>query len=691
MGSSVKTPLILPQNFDSDWNMPFVETEIGRFHITREAAQLARRLAENGTDQDLEMAQAILHRLLRCQETRADHPHRGNFPWMAEDGEIEDLNAVEFILRSLIPMMTEYGIRLKVYNAELHDKVMDAIELGVEEIIRLDVHLGYTNIALLDILNTTLGGELLGRPELVNRGRVRLYQWSEYTLHNGHVLEFNSPTYTPVTLDALSQLSEATTHRDIRAVASGMANRIALAAALRFHTASGRWAGPHGRGYVDTLTVEPHRRELHLQDALAKGTMHLLTDLLPAPDRVWELGEWASQERGLGLTTYLSRSFTLGTAHQQLMSQSNVLISYIAEPKEPRTTRNVVFSRFLTNDQWFGDYYHQTDRSRSRNLIEEGLFVGSQRGNLSLAGYAPSQLEQVSQAALVIVIAQAKHVDELVIGASPVDALPVEFSDSDTVGFRSGDTYGAVRCIERDELTSGMKCTLRKRGDALVIEYPMYKGPRKSFWQMRKEGGFFKGYPAVLVALTLGEVEDAPSTVDFAARLAELPTTSDRDAPAPFDGTNTRPWTITIGDVAMEIDQYRWRRIFKKTGHSGSIKPIRPLFQSAGRAQECYAVEATGYPVAVGNVTANFARGHVWLICAPDGDQWLCGWVQSQGKTDTLTVTCGEQEFIIPATSAGLLLVRGDQVFGSYDAERFLQLPDNYRWSGMIGDFWQWN
>ncbi len=686
----MREPLSLPETFDPAWNMPFVETDTGRFHVTREASRLARQLVTNGTDKDMETAEAVLSALLAYQETRIDHPHRGNFPWMAEDREVEDLNAVEFILQNLISLMIDHGDRVKEWSSKLHEDLIAAITIGLEEIVRLDVHIGYTNITLLDILNTTLGGELLGVPALLQRGRYRLQKWSEYTLQNGHILEFNSPTYTPVTLNALAQIVATTTQDDIRTIASGMVNRIALSAALRFHAASGRWAGPHGRGYVDTLNVAPHRREIQLREALERGSLRSLKGLLPSPEGMWELREWASRERGLGMITYLSRNFTLGTAYEQLMSQSNVLIGYIAEPKQPGTARNTIFSRFLTNDQWFGDYYHQTDRSRSRNLLEEGLFAGIQRKNISLGAYAPAKLEHISQAAVVVVIAQADHVDELVIGGTPVSSLPVEFSDHETVGFRSGDTYGALRCIHRDKLTSPVPCTLRQRGHALVIEYPLYKGAEKSFWEMCKMGGFFKGHPAVVLALSLGEAEDADSTVSFAAHLAELPVSSHRGDQVPFDGTNTQPWTMKIGDLSLTIDQYRWKRIPDEFDSKELLPEVRALYRSVKSGQKSLAAEARGYPVTVQSVTAHFPLGHVWLVCAEQEEHWMCGWVQSEGKADTLTVSIGDRLFSVAETSSGLLMVHQGTVYGSVGIVGSLRLPNGYLWGGLIGDLWLW-
>ena len=71
----------------------------------------------NGTPQDLELAEKVLNVVLGCQELHPDDPHYGNFYWMLEDSVVFDLNAVEFALERLVPMMIEHGERLSRRHA----------------------------------------------------------------------------------------------------------------------------------------------------------------------------------------------------------------------------------------------------------------------------------------------------------------------------------------------------------------------------------------------------------------------------------------------------------------------------------------------------------------------------------------------------------------------------------------------
>jgi hypothetical protein len=169
------TPYSLPGNFNPATNMLMKTTEYGVFHETRQAARLAEQLVANGTPEAQALVEQILSAVLACQELDPSDPHYGNFYWMREDSIVEDLNAVEFVLEALIPLMLAHGDQLA---PAMQERVYSAVCLGLAEIARLDVLVAYTNITALDILNTCLGGELLGEPVLAERGYAKLIRIS---------------------------------------------------------------------------------------------------------------------------------------------------------------------------------------------------------------------------------------------------------------------------------------------------------------------------------------------------------------------------------------------------------------------------------------------------------------------------------------------------------------------------------
>ena len=240
--SEKNAPLPLPQNFNAETSMLSTTPENGIFHESRSAAGFAARLVANGTPKDLELAEKVLNAVLDCQELRQGDTHYGNFRWMREDEVVEDLNAVEFVLENLIPMMIRYDSCLPV---QMRQRVLHAIRLGLTEIERLDVLVAYTNITALDILNTCLVGELLKEREIAGRGYQKMVEWMSFTDANGITYEYNSPAYTSVTIGALKRLTDFVQHRETKIRARTMLARLGLSVALHIHQSTGRWAGPH--------------------------------------------------------------------------------------------------------------------------------------------------------------------------------------------------------------------------------------------------------------------------------------------------------------------------------------------------------------------------------------------------------------------------------------------------------------
>lgn len=174
----MSNPLLLPDNFNHTTNLITKYTENGTFHESRQGAHFAEQLVANGESTDLELAEKVLQATLDCQELHPHDPHYGNFYWMAEDEVVTDLNAVEFNLERLIPMMIQHGDRLQ---PAMKQRVLDAIRLGLEEIRRLDVHVAYSNITMLDIVNSCLGGELLQDSAIAQRGYDKLVRENHTT------------------------------------------------------------------------------------------------------------------------------------------------------------------------------------------------------------------------------------------------------------------------------------------------------------------------------------------------------------------------------------------------------------------------------------------------------------------------------------------------------------------------------
>ncbi len=610
-------PLTLPENYNPDTYLLSKTTENGLFHESRAGARLAEELVANGAPQDIELAHRVLDATLNCQETALDDPHRGNFYWMAEDDVVGDLNAVEFNLEKLIPMMLHHADRL---SDAMQQRVLAAIELGLEEIQRIDVAVMYSNITALDVVNTCLGGELLGNAAIARRGYDKLIKWMLFTDQNGIPTECNSPTYTSVVIRALKRLTDNVQHESTRIRARTLAARMALSTGLHIHRKTGRWAGPHSRAYQPSVVAETPP-EIELVNAwIEEGALpHWTADLLQYPAEPFQITETALAKVQGVITTYQSASFALGISSREYSGQSNVMMAHIH--REGADRPGVLYTRYLTGDKWLGDFYHATDRTKSRNLIEEGLFFGTQSGARAIGLYTPKDIGTTTSAKAAFIITQRQYVDEIWLGEDQVDSLPVDVAEGKTIVIGTGDALIGIRPLSRTDLGRSAPIRIVERQGDLVLEIYNYLGSQKPFWEMWPQGPFFKGFPQCGVYLELAERSAYDDGQAFVQTIDSGTLIDEADAPFVFDGTTDRNWTVaysrddeTLG-IQIELMHWELKRRWTQDGDLGF-----PMLKSP------MALQNRGGDITIGDATLTCGEEAAWLWANPDGKRYVVGY-----------------------------------------------------------------
>ena len=644
-------PLPLPENFNPKTCMIANVTENGVFHESRKGAAFAARLVANGTAQDLELAERVLKVVLDCQERRTRDPHYGNFFWMLEDDVVQDLNAVEFNLEHLIPMMLRHGDHLP---PDLQARVLEAIRLGLEEIDRLNVLAVYSNITVLDILNSCLGGELLRDAQVATRGYYRLVKWMAFTDVHGIPYEYNSPTYTAVTIRALKKLVDLVQDEDTRIRARTVLARLGLSAGLHIHAGTGRWAGPHSRAYQPSVVCETAPEIEMMQRWIADGALPAwVADVLAQRPAAFEVIETAFAERDMSITTYHSPSFALGVSTKEFSDQSDVLMVHYVRSGAERT--GVVYSRYLTDDKWLGDFYHATDRTKSRNLIDEGLFYGVQQGARAIGLYTPNDLGNVSSAKAALIWTERDLVDEIWIGDRRVETLPAGVSPGEIVVVGSGDALVAVWPLTRTDLGRDAPIRLAEIQGDLVLEFYNYLGPQKSFWELNWPGAFYKGRPRCGIYVEVTERSAYPDGLAFAQAVAGGTLDDVAALPFTYQGEGERLWSVAYTRdgqaLGIEIDLMAWA-LKRRWTHEGDLG--WPMLQSPV-AQETHA----GH-VALGGATLTCGPEAAWLFASPSTGRWVAAYHGLQPAPLTLTVPDGSVE--IAAMGTGTLVWDNGQV-----------------------------
>ena len=125
---------------------------------------------------------------------------------------------------------------------------------------------GYNdNMPAKATMGLILGGEMLDCPEAVEYGLWNLRQFRAMLVRRGINSEYNSPTYSSLTIHAMAEITEHSRNEEARELAAGIEQRLWMDLSARFHPELGR----DGRSVLACL----HRghagaREHHGRDAV---------------------------------------------------------------------------------------------------------------------------------------------------------------------------------------------------------------------------------------------------------------------------------------------------------------------------------------------------------------------------------------------------------------------------------------
>ncbi|MCC6456239.1 MAG: hypothetical protein IT328_14895 [Caldilineaceae bacterium] len=640
------TPLALPADFNPDTLMLARTTEYGLFHETRRAARLAAQLLANGSREDCDLAERILRELLNYQERDPRDPHLGNFYWMREDSHVEDLNAVEFVLEALIPMIIRHGERL---SPETRAWVLESIRLGLAAIERLDVSVAYTNITGLDVVNSCLGGEALGDAAIAARGYRKLAAWIEQINRSGHPLEYNSPTYTAVTIRALKVLTDLVQDERTKQAAQALAARLALSVALHIHAATGRWAGPHGRAYQPSVVCETPPEVEMVRAWIADGTVPAwVGDGLDAQGDGLTVVETAERAHGLVISTHLAPEYALGVASRSFHPQANVCMLHYVRPGAERP--GVLYTRYILDDKWFGDAYHATDRTKTRNLPDEGEFCAVHQGARAIGIYSLTGRNQFHSAKAALIWTQVSHIDEIRVGDQRIEALPTEIPAGVPVVVASGEVYVALRPLLRSALGKEAPARLVERAGDLVLELFNYQGPEKRFWELNWPGAFFQGRPFCAFYLEVAPRTAYASTANFAQALASGKINEALAAPYTYQGEGERQYTVSYARDGQELG-ITMDVMTGKTLRRWTQPSQEPAGDALPMLESAIARQSAGGEVTVGEASVRCSHGPVWLFANAKKRRWVAGYLGLAPATLEFTTPEGSKTVDLPGAA----------------------------------------
>ncbi|MBC9868086.1 MAG: hypothetical protein F7O42_09465 [Opitutae bacterium] len=629
---AARDPLPLPGDFDYEAYLIGKEVDGKVYHSPRRSARFCEDLLRNGTEEDIANVGKIIPGVLKAQITDPESPYFGAFKWELEMEAVEDLNAVQFLLFSLVPMLIQYEEILPEETAAL---MRESIRIGLINIANIDVNFEYTNIVLKDITNTILGGELLGEEQMAQRGYDKLEGWIAFTDESGTVFEYNSLPYTAVALDVLNRLQTLTNNEKVRTQARILLSRIGLSAGLHIHGPTGRWAGPHSRAYHGSVTgeyggyrlerLEKDSYDMWVETGQIPAWLGLLTREEVLPDEVIET---SGVHRGVGQSTYKTNHYAFGVASRNASNQniryiawqSNVFTLHYTRPGE--TIPGSLYTRYILDDHWLGDFSPGEGRGSSGLIPDYGHFQGVQDKDRAIGLYCQTGLggiEYHSSAKAVVALPRWNgNKDAVWIGSNRVGQLPAPVPLGTTVVLESGDIMMAIKPLTLTKLGQGEQIRLRvMEDDTLVLEMDNYRGPRKIFWELAWPGAFYQGQPQCGF---YSEVANRSAYADGAefAKVVESGTVRDMaDPKATYTGKESRIWQVEYErngrKLGLQVDLYDWFRPARRWNGNGELG--WPMLKSS-RAEQ-----SKKGRIEVDGVTLKTRKGQTaWLYVSPSGE-----------------------------------------------------------------------
>lgn len=151
-----------------------------------------------GTD-DAGEANRIIRKILKYQDLREGSRSYGNFYWMTHWNRVKDANAVSFLVPGLVYAYQHFPHKLE---EETKAALVEAFPRMLAGIRGHKVPWTYTNIFFLNLGSLVSLSRVLNDPSAHEEAVRDFETWLDGTANDG-IHEFNSPTYTPVTLFGL--------------------------------------------------------------------------------------------------------------------------------------------------------------------------------------------------------------------------------------------------------------------------------------------------------------------------------------------------------------------------------------------------------------------------------------------------------------------------------------------------------
>lgn len=368
-----------------------------------------------------------------------------------------ELHPCEFAPMLLTQILIKATGRLE---AEVEDKIRNYLQEMLPRAASERIHPAmyndnFSNMATYVLL---VAGSLLNLPDYVSLGRSRLHELCDQLRRCGSVMEYGSPTYSPVNMLVLAETVEAAPDEETRRLALRCEERLWVEMATHYHAETGRLAGPYSRAYyIDAIghthlcsvlfwavfgdqafinprtdLMPPDGRQVlhygldvlmlpnmgwlllttyHLPDHLTGIALHkqypfstsFMTECIPSDGLAYQQEDEPLCFYGghrSRTETFMTAEYAMGTAqhqyHEGAIADTFHITCRNRTPATCLADTNVLYSRFLFNERIPGgkNKYAHYGLSDASSFRDEGRKICLQHRQTALVLYKPKYLER---------------------------------------------------------------------------------------------------------------------------------------------------------------------------------------------------------------------------------------------------------------------------------------------------------
>lgn len=222
----------------------------GVVHSYKDNSANALTLLKGGREKDIEIAKTIIKKVIEGQCLKEGNTY-GLWPYFYEESleemDVPDWNMADFNGIGLFTCLVEYGEYL---DDELRAKIIESVRAACKCIMTRDVHVGYTNVATMDVFLTIAFGERFDE-EILTFGLNKLQRFYHRIVEiKGYYDEYNSPAYSIVLVEELGRMLRHIKHEEALVKINELNNLAWKMIAIHYHPKTGQWVGPQARKYV---------------------------------------------------------------------------------------------------------------------------------------------------------------------------------------------------------------------------------------------------------------------------------------------------------------------------------------------------------------------------------------------------------------------------------------------------------